>query len=204
MRRAGPAAGVRGSSAGVGMGQPLFSFQDKLGPFLCFALPVRSQEGSPAPPAWGEELRDIAKQAPGVPVPDPRRAGWSWRVKRLEKLGAGSVPPPRRAPGCGTDILRSHLRREDGPVPVPELQGRRRSQRDVRRRLQALPRRAFLGAAAGLVPPPVRVVAQIYRGLSSLKLTSQKSRDERLPVRAVKGTVLRAEIISSMAPSLPS
>lgn len=32
-----------------------------------------------------------------------------------------------------------------------------------------------------------------YRGLSSLKLTSQKSRDERLPVRAVKGTVFRAE-----------
>lgn len=26
-----------------------------------------------------------------------------------------------------------------------------------------------------------------------MKLTSQKSRDERLPVRAVKGTVLRAE-----------
>lgn len=32
-----------------------------------------------------------------------------------------------------------------------------------------------------------------YKGLSSLKLTSQKSRDERLPVRAVKGTVFRAE-----------
>lgn len=39
-------------------------------------------------------------------------------------------------------------------------------------------------------PAPPHVT---YRGLSSLKLTSQKSRDERLPVRAVKGTVLRAE-----------
>lgn len=55
------------------MGQPLFSFQDKLKPFLCFPLPIRSQEGPPALPAWVEELRDVAKQAPGVPVPAPGR-----------------------------------------------------------------------------------------------------------------------------------
>lgn len=45
-----------------------------------------------------------------------------------------------------------------------QLQGRRRSQWDVRRRLQALPRSPFLGAAAALVCAPVRVVPQICIG----------------------------------------
>lgn len=52
VRRIDPEMGVRWSSSGVGMGQLLFSFQDKLGPFLCSPLPAHPQEGLPALPAW--------------------------------------------------------------------------------------------------------------------------------------------------------
>lgn len=151
---------VRESSTGVGMGQPLFSFQDKLEPFLCFPLPVHSQEGPPALPAWGEELRDVAKQAPGVPVPGPRQAGgagalsgWSSseRALSLQHAGPRAEGLTRCGPMCaGRTVL-----------PRCPAARRRRSQRHVRCRLQALPRRPLLGAAAGLVPPPVRVIPQI-------------------------------------------
>lgn len=50
--RADPETGVQWSSSGAGMGQPLFSFQAKLGPSLCPPLPAHTQEGPPALPAW--------------------------------------------------------------------------------------------------------------------------------------------------------
>lgn len=44
--------------------------------------------------------------------------GGSWHAKRREQLGAGTVPLPHVIPGQQVDVLRSHLHREDGPVPV--------------------------------------------------------------------------------------
>lgn len=120
-----PAGAIKGTSK-LRVGQPLFSFQDKLEPFLCFPLPVHSQEGPPALPAWGEELRDVAKQAPGVPVPGPRQAGgagalsgWSSseRALSLQHAGPRAEGLTRCGPMCaGRTVL---PRCTEAPLTAP-------------------------------------------------------------------------------------
>lgn len=147
----------------MGMGQPLFSFQDQLGAILRSPLVPRR-----VPQPWqpgGEELRGIAKQAPGIPAPEPR-VGAGTRSGRSSQERAPSLRPasPRAAGlmSCGPICLGRMVL-----PPARRLQGWRWSQRDVRRRLQALPRSPFLGAAAALVCAPVRVVPQICTGESA-------------------------------------
>lgn len=101
----------------------------------------------------------------GIPVPDPwacrvgagTLSGWSSWERALSLHFVSSQAG--RLMSCSPICL--------GRMVLPrswQLQGRRRSQRDVRRRLQALPRSPFLGTAAALVCTPVRVVPQICTG----------------------------------------
>lgn len=105
--RAGPGTGVRRSSSGAGMGQPLFSFQDNSGGILCSpprtATPCPCPGGSPSPEERSSET--LRSKHRGIPAPDTQ--GGSWHAK---ELGAGTVPLPHIVPGWRVDVLRSRLR----------------------------------------------------------------------------------------------
>lgn len=97
-------------------GGPSFPSRTSWGPFCAPpSLPMPRRVPQLCPPG-GEELRAIAKQAPGQSCAGPKGVqGGSWHAKQL---GAGTVPAPRVVPGRRVDVLWSHLHREDGPAPL--------------------------------------------------------------------------------------
>lgn len=106
----------------------------------------------------------MAKQAPGVPRAHGTGAGtvssWSSSEQTLSHHPASFRASALTS--CGPICV--------GRTVLPQcrqLQGRRRSQRDVRCHLQALSPGPFLGAAAALVCAPVRVVPQVCSGQST-------------------------------------
>lgn len=125
-------------------------------------FPVRTSWGAscaPPVPASSEERSSVLSLSNcwGSPASDPwaRRAGAAgWAGTRSSLSSEEWAPSPHRGSaqaGGLTPCSPICMRRTGLPC----------SQRDVRRRLQALPHSPFLGAAAALVCAPVGVVPQI-------------------------------------------
>lgn len=125
-------------------------------------FPIRTRWGAscaPPVPASSEERSSVLSLSNcwGSPASDPwaRRAGAAgWAGTRSSLSSEEWAPSPHRG-----------LAQAGGLMPCSPICMRRTglpcSQRDVRRRLQALPHSPFLGAAAALVCAPVGVVPQI-------------------------------------------